>query len=89
VPTKGGRAPVRDDYAEHRCKCRHLVYADDQPGGQCRWCGCTDHRPAVTQPAPVGEDAVAARAVGVTEAAGQVTGACGVAGAIPDGGAAA
>ena len=33
-----------DEYAAHRCKCDHLLYADDTPGGNCRFCPCTDHR---------------------------------------------
>lgn len=44
--------PPLDIYAAHRCRCRHLLYAGDQPGGRCRWsleglCDCVDHWPAV------------------------------------------
>jgi hypothetical protein len=35
-----------DDYAAHRCSCKHLVYADQVPGGSCRFCSCASHRPA-------------------------------------------
>jgi len=35
-----------DDYAAFRCACGHLIYADDTPGGNCRFCECTDHRVA-------------------------------------------
>jgi hypothetical protein len=36
-------------YAEHRCMCGHIVYADMNEGDRCRWnytgdCDCTDHR---------------------------------------------
>jgi hypothetical protein len=65
------RRPTYDPYAEHRCKCRHIVYADDQPGGKCRFCGCTDHQAPASRPAPVvDEEAEAARALDATEAAG-------------------
>jgi hypothetical protein len=32
-----------DPYAAHRCACGHLVYADDSPGGPCRFCPCQSH----------------------------------------------
>jgi hypothetical protein len=36
---------AQDPYAAHRClNCRHLRYADEQPGDPCRHCDCTDHR---------------------------------------------
>jgi len=44
TPPKGGSRSY-DAYAEHRCVCKHLVYADDVLGENCRWCDCTDHRP--------------------------------------------
>lgn len=46
MPAKGksGLSRSRDDYAEHRCQCKHIVYADDTPGDACRFCDCTDHR---------------------------------------------
>jgi hypothetical protein len=42
-----------DDYAAHRCRCRHLVYANQKPGDPCLAavvydpprCNCTDHKP--------------------------------------------
>ena len=37
--------PRHDDYAVHRCECGHLVYADETPGGRCRFCECGNHRP--------------------------------------------
>lgn len=40
--------PPADPYAHARCECRHLVYADAQPGDPCRFfgegCDCTNHR---------------------------------------------
>ena len=39
--------PRHDDYAWARCPCGHLVYQDDVLGDSCRFCDCTDHRPAV------------------------------------------
>ncbi len=39
--------PVYDPYVAARCACTHLVYADDVLGDSCRFCDCTDHRPAV------------------------------------------
>jgi len=46
------RTPSYDPYAASRCGCRHLVYADDRPGGECRWplCNCADHRPKGSEP---------------------------------------
>jgi hypothetical protein len=35
-----------DPYAAHRCSCGHLQYADQKPGDKCRFCDCSDHRPA-------------------------------------------
>lgn len=32
-----------DDYAADRCHCNHLVYRDDDPGGECRFCPCVNH----------------------------------------------
>ena len=39
-------APMKryDDYAEHRCECGHLQYANQEPGGNCQFCACSDHR---------------------------------------------
>jgi hypothetical protein len=34
-----------DGYAACRCSCGHLQYADEKPGGKCRFCACADHRP--------------------------------------------
>lgn len=46
APQDGKRGyPRHDDYAAHRCRCQHIVYRDDVPGGSCRFCPCTDHRP--------------------------------------------
>lgn len=39
-----------DDYAASRCGCKHLVYADEQRGGSCRFCSCADHRPGGEKP---------------------------------------
>jgi hypothetical protein len=51
-----------DPYAGYRCTCKHLVYADDQPGGKCRFCGCTDHQAPASRPTPpVDEEAETAR----------------------------
>jgi hypothetical protein len=33
----------QDTFAPDRCSCGHLVYADDMPGGGCRFCDCTGH----------------------------------------------
>lgn len=43
MPPKAARARTRDDYAEFRCKCKHLVYADDTVGDGCRFCSCLAH----------------------------------------------
>jgi len=45
VPPKSQRTlSVRhDDYAAHRCHCNHIVYQDDEPGGECRFCSCVNH----------------------------------------------
>jgi len=37
-----------DAYAARRCECGHLQYADETPGGSCRFRPCTDHRAAGT-----------------------------------------
>ena len=39
-----------DDYAAWRCLCKHIVYANDVPGGPCQFCACTDHRAAGDAP---------------------------------------
>lgn len=39
-------APPADPYAAVRCPgCKHLRYADEEPGDLCRWCGpaCANH----------------------------------------------
>lgn len=38
-----------DDYAAHRCRCRHLIYGGQVPGGSCQFCPCSEH---VAQGAP-------------------------------------
>ncbi|MFF5261301.1 hypothetical protein ACFY4C_20355 [Actinomadura viridis] len=38
--------PPADPYASRRCPdCKHLRYADEEPGDPCRWCGtgCPKH----------------------------------------------
>jgi len=46
-PQQSGKRgyPRHDDYAAWRCLCQHIVYANQEPGGSCEWCACTDHRP--------------------------------------------
>ena len=53
MPPRTAGTRSLDDYAADRCACRHLVYEDDTPGGECRWdlCHCTDHQSA-SRPGP-------------------------------------
>jgi hypothetical protein len=53
VPPKTTGRRSYDPLAADRCACKHLVYVDDTPGGECRWdlCKCTDHQSA-NRPAP-------------------------------------
>lgn len=39
----GRYAKPADPYADHRCPCGHLVYADEPDHTQCRFCSCLDH----------------------------------------------
>lgn len=42
-----------DPYAWARCQCGHLQYRDQEPGGDCQFCSCADHRAAgTTVPGP-------------------------------------
>ena len=53
MPPRSTGTRSLDHYAADRCACRHLVYEDDTPGGECRWdlCHCTDHQSAI-RPGP-------------------------------------
>jgi hypothetical protein len=53
MPPKTGRPASYDPLAADRCACSHLVYTDDEPGGECRWdlCHCTNHQSA-NRPGP-------------------------------------
>ena len=48
MPPKTSRPASYDALAADRCSCNHLVYTDDEPGGECRWdrCVCTNHQSA-------------------------------------------
>jgi len=32
-----------DWYADYRCICGHIVYANDTPGEPCQFCACQSH----------------------------------------------
>ena len=42
--------PRHDDYAPWRCSCKHLIYANDVPGGPCQFCACQSHHAAGDAP---------------------------------------
>jgi hypothetical protein len=56
MPPKSARSHALDYYAADRCTCNHLVYEDDAPGGECRFCGCENHQSANR---PAGQKAAA------------------------------
>jgi hypothetical protein len=46
-------APPEDIYAHRRCRCGHILYADQKPGDRCLFCTCPDHRPRVSGLLPI------------------------------------
>lgn len=57
-----------DLYAAHRCACKHLIYADETPGGSCRFCECTSHTPGGAGSVPAPPESTDAAHHSVTEA---------------------
>jgi hypothetical protein len=58
MPPKSQRSLSKslDHYAEHRCPCGHIVYADDGVGASCRFCSCLAHECAARPWPPPSHD---------------------------------